>query len=279
MPRASSFLSGAVAAGTPRAPVLLLAGFGLLALLADGCKDDGALAEGALCTPGENIFCRCLGGHPGTKSCNDDGDAFGECLPCDPRPTTGPGQQSSSSGSSVGGAGPGAGGGGPGVGGGGTGDAPLLSYCDSNGDCQSGMCRFHYCTMPCTLISECPYPASECVDVEHAENCNEGDCYCMPTCSTAVDCALYNAPPSLCGYTQAIDNWDVTVCAEWGANHALMPFDTDCLPFDHDACNLGYQGREVICSEQGICAKGCYLNVDCPMGKTCSSQGALGQCQ
>jgi hypothetical protein len=32
-----------------------------------------------ICTPGTEIFCRCRGGAPGTKLCNDEGAGFGEC--------------------------------------------------------------------------------------------------------------------------------------------------------------------------------------------------------
>ncbi|MBM4358869.1 MAG: lamin tail domain-containing protein [Deltaproteobacteria bacterium] len=32
-----------------------------------------------ICTPGTEIFCRCRGGTPGTKLCNDEGNGFGEC--------------------------------------------------------------------------------------------------------------------------------------------------------------------------------------------------------
>lgn len=252
----------------PHPPLVLFAA--AFVALAHACKNAETGAVGSLCNPGDDIFCRCQGGDPGTKTCNEPGDAFGECGPCEERPSTGPGEQSSSGDGGFGaegGAGPGSGGGG------GLGDNPLLSFCNDNGDCQSGTCRFHFCTKTCKLVSECPYPASECVKYDDSTT------MCMPSCATAVSCALYQAPPSLCGYTQAIDNWDVTVCAEWGSAHKLMPVGTDCLPFDHPACNLGYQGRELVCSEAGVCTKGCYLNADCPMAKICSSQGALGTCQ
>jgi hypothetical protein len=36
---------------------------------------------------------------------------------------------------------------------------------------------------------------------------------------------------------------------------------------------------EAVCTEQGVCAAGCYVNNDCPMGQTCSAQGSLGNCQ
>jgi hypothetical protein len=238
-----------------------------VAVLGSGCDDGESLPAGQLCQPGENIFCRCPGGAPGTKACVPTGDAFDECGPCEDRPASGPGNQG------AGGFGLGPGGGGGDIGVGGTGSEPILSPCEGDGECQSGMCRFNFCTTACTKVSDCPYPDSECVEFDDSTT------ICMPTCETAIDCVLFTAPPSKCGYTQAVDNWDVTVCAEWGTNHHLMPVGTDCLPFDHDACNLGYQQMQSVCTEQGVCAEGCYVNADCPMGKTCSAQGSLGNCQ
>lgn len=254
---------------------------GLVGLMVpQACSSGDGTVEG-LCEPGENIFCRCPGGDPGTKACNEDGESFAECGPCMARPTTGPGQQSSSSTGSppsstttttTGGGGMGAGGS-MGEGGGGTGTTALLQSCDSDGDCISGLCRFNYCTVACTKVSDCPYPQSECVSFDANLT------ICMPSCDEASDCTAYTAPPSRCGFTQAIDNWDVTVCAEWADQHQLKPPGVDCLPFDHTACNLGYLGRETVCTEQGVCAQGCYTNPDCPQGQTCSSQGSLGNCQ
>lgn len=235
-----------------------------------------------LCDPGENIFCRCPGGDPGTKTCGQDGETFGECGPCVARPTTGPGAQASSGSTSppssattttTGGMGGQGGVGGSTGEGGGTGDTALLQSCSTDGDCVSGMCRFNYCTIACTKVSDCPYPQSECVTFDSANT------VCMPTCDQASDCTAYTAPPSRCGFTQAIDNWDVTVCAEWADQHQLKPPGVDCLPFDHTACHLGYLGHETVCTDQGVCAQGCYTNPDCPTGQTCSSQGSLGNCQ
>ena len=59
----------------------------------------------------------------------------------------------------------------------------------------------------------------------------------------------------------------------------LMPAGTDCLPFDHPACNLGYQQMQSVCTEQGVCASGCFVNNDCPQGATCNGGGSLGSCQ
>ena len=259
---------------TTRAPwwraivAVLAAAVGGAVVAGVGCSSEPV--DDSLCRAGESIFCRCPGGDPGTKLCDESGEGFGECGPCTDRPSSGPGQQ----GAGGFGAGPGVGGGGNGQGGvGGMGDVPLLERCDVNGDCQSGICRHNYCTIFCGAVSECPYPTSECVAFDANET------YCMPSCDTAVDCGRYDAPPSRCGFTRAVDNWGVTVCAEWGEAHALMPDGTDCLPFDHPACNLGYQQRQSVCSEQGVCAVGCFTTSDCPDGQTCNSQGSLGQCQ
>jgi hypothetical protein len=223
------------------------------------------------CSPGDNIFCRCPGGAPGTKLCNAAGDGFDECGPCEARETTGPGAQTST-GSGGNGSGGNATGGNSGSGGGVTGDKPLFAKCETGADCMSGTCQDRYCTKSCATVSECPYPQSECVT-------RNGESTCMPTCTTATDCSSFDAPPSACGYAIAIDNWDVTVCGDWADAHELMPIDTDCLPFDHPACNLGYQGRERVCSELGVCKVGCYTNADCGQSRVCSSQGTLGSCQ
>ena len=244
-----------------------------------GCGTGEAGDPEFLCNPGESIFCRCPGGAPGTKRCNDSGESFQECEPCEARPSSGPGGPGSGPGP---GAGPGAGGpgaGGPGAGGAGgaggggtgTGDVELLGVCTDGSDCQSGLCESSFCTIACAVVSDCPYPESECVTFG-------AQTICMPSCATAGDCANYNAPPSACGYTKAIDNWDVTVCADWGDQHQLMPQFTDCLPFDHAACNLGYQQRQLVCDDSGRCVEGCFVNADCPPNTTCNGGGGFGQC-
>lgn len=244
--------------------IVVVVGLGLFY----GCDGGDEGEPAGLCNPGENIFCRCPGGAPGTKACAPSGDDFGECAPCDDRPSSGPG---------VGGYGDGGyAWGGFGVGGDGgvvTGDTPLLEACESGDECQTGLCVSSFCTRPCATVSQCPYPDSECVP--------RGDqALCMPTCQTAGDCAPFSAPPSACGYAQAIDNWDVTVCFDWGDEHQLMPELTDCNEFDHTACNLGYQERELVCNEQGLCVTGCFVNADCPASQKCSGQsGSFGQCQ
>lgn len=102
----------------------------------------------------------------------------------------------------------------------------------------------------------------------------------MPTCTTASDCEVYAAPPSLCGFAPAIDNWTVTVCANWGDVHDLVPNGTDCPPLDHEACNLGYTGRARVCTERGVCADGCFKESDCGADESCTSPGdEVGDCE
>jgi hypothetical protein len=234
-------------------PVLVLASL-------HACKSEEVAG---LCNPGDEIFCRCRGGDPGTKPCQEDGNTFGECGPCEERPTTGPGEQGSPASSSSS----------SGPGGGTPGEKPLFATCMDDSECESLTCRHNYCTKTCDKITDCPYPQSECVRY------GDGDTICLAACETAVDCTPYGAPPSMCGFTNAIDTWWVTVCANWGAEHKVMPVDTDCVQFDHEACNLGYPNREIVCPTTGVCSKGCFVNDDCPVGKTCSAQGAFGQCQ
>ena len=101
------------------------------ATLTGACGSDPQVEpEPSLCDPGENIFCRCPGGDPGTKQCNETGDGFGACDYCEER------------GGDVASGGPGATTGG--VGGGGTGDLALLHSCTSSAECASGLCPVSY---------------------------------------------------------------------------------------------------------------------------------------
>jgi hypothetical protein len=246
--------------------ILALAGLGgALALVTAACGgEETAPPQATLCEPGENIFCRCPGGDAGTKRCNDDGDGFGECDFCEGRDGFGGGT----------GEGPGGfGGDQPGEGGGSATGLELLRPCIDGSECDSGTCENNYCTLPCERPSDCPYPESECVPWA-------GDAICMPVCTSAGECEVYGAPPSLCGYAPAVDNWSVTVCANWGDEHELLPEGTDCAPLDHQTCNLGYAKREVVCSAEGVCAPGCYSESDCSDDRDCSSTGdELGDCR
>lgn len=227
----------------------------LTAWLVPACGE-GDTPTGSLCEPLQKIFCRCPGGDPGEKTCNSNGDAFGACEGCDPRPDV----EGSGGGAGVGGGVPNP-------------DAlPFLRPCTDDVDCQSDVCEFGYCTHPCAKVSDCEYPISECVS-------HGGVTVCMPACKTAVDCEVYGAPPSMCGYAPAIDNWGVTVCSNWGADHELAPVDSDCAPLDHEQCNLGYPHRERVCTPEGVCKAGCFSVSDCPNGEKCDSDGAtLGSC-
>jgi hypothetical protein len=254
----------------------------LAAVALAGAPSIGACAEQVgeqqlgMCSPDAIIFCRCPGGAPGTKRCLSTGEAFGSCGPCDDRPdppepssSSGWGGSPSSSSGDPGGWEPTGGADGAVV----PGAEPLLAPCQSDSDCQSLACRMGFCTHPCKVVSDCPWPESECVPFDPSMT------LCIPSCKTASDCTPYGAPPSMCGYTHAVDSWGVSVCAHWGDEHELMPLGTDCLPFDHAACNLGYQHAELVCTEQGVCATGCYLDADCPMGEGCPSKPSFGACQ
>ena len=54
----------------------------LLGALVVACGTTNA-KEDKLCTPGANVFCRCVDRTEGTKKCKDDAQSFDECLPCD----------------------------------------------------------------------------------------------------------------------------------------------------------------------------------------------------
>jgi hypothetical protein len=254
-----------------RRAALVAAALGALVVAAVACGSEApAPVQTTLCEPGENIFCRCPGGDAGTKQCNEAGDGFGECEYCESREDVGSGYGGFDP--TGAGPGPGVGGGAPSSGTGVTG-LDLLRPCLASSECTSGLCSNNYCTIECTRPSECPYPEAECVPWE-------GSAICMPACTTAGDCEIYGAPPSLCGYAPAIDNWSVTVCAAWGGAHELLPEGSDCPPLDHEACNLGYTRREVVCAPEGVCAVGCFKESDCPDGTSCSSTGdELGDCR
>lgn len=266
------------------------------------CATSAETPPETLCDASTHIFCRCPGGQPGTKQCADDGQQFGECEPCDDvddpygtsgdsyqppdPPSSGPsGSSSSSSGPGAGGGDPGPGaGGGPPINGNGGGDnngpvdpnatVELLEACSSDGECKTGICRSGYCTQQCSVVSDCPYPKGECVKFDNTQT------FCMPSCNSAVNCSAFGGTDSQCGYAVAIDNWDVNTCAHWAGKHQLIPNDRDCLPFDHSACNLGYAQREKVCSSDGKCTTGCFVDKDCEQGKTCSAEGgAQGECQ
>jgi hypothetical protein len=54
----------------------------LLAALVAACTGQPAATE-KLCTPGANVFCRCVDRREGIKHCRSDGQSFEPCMPCD----------------------------------------------------------------------------------------------------------------------------------------------------------------------------------------------------
>ena len=213
-------------------------------------------AVGEVCPAGEEIFCRCQNGDPGTKTCASDGYGFGSCGPCDG--SHGPGDVDPGSG--------GAGGGGSG-GGGAAAPTPLLGPCSADAECESGNCSMGYCTRTCAAPIECPKD-SACVHFDAKTQ------ICMPTCGDAGDCSAFGSK-SDCGWAAAVDGAPSTACADW-PSLALPPPGSDCSS-DSD-CNLGHDGAELVCSTSGACAVGCHVQSDCPQGQTCSGSTALKTC-
>ncbi len=65
-----------------------LAAFALSAIVVPsgtGCSSSTAATKkpASRCTPGNYVFCRCQNREEGTKLCNDDGETFGKCEPCE----------------------------------------------------------------------------------------------------------------------------------------------------------------------------------------------------
>lgn len=228
----------------------------------------GKTQEKTLCTPGENIFCRCRGGAAGTKACAADGQSFAACIgdtgDCNEiDPTTSSSSSSTSSTSSGGGSG-----------GGSMGGKGYLEPCAMNEECASGICPMGYCTKECASFKECAMDPvfGECIRFDTQMGPVQ---WCTPYCVTQSDCMAFGMP-SECGWAPTLDGMAFPVCADWGATIPLPPDGTDCK-MDID-CNLGAKGGELVCAF-AKCTAGCYVPDDCPKGKTCSSMGALGTCQ
>lgn len=279
---------------------LLLAAIAALVVggAAAACSGESAAPEQeTICDPGENIFCRCPGGDPGTKQCRSDGMGFeacvgryGECAPGDD-PSGGSGGESSGSSSDPSGSGEATGAGGSGSGGeggagtgtsgssgstgstttsgsgGGEGKA-LFEPCVKDADCASQSCPMGYCTKGCQKFDDCPLDQAECVTFQ-------GSSLCMPKCDTQNDCNKYG-PPSECGFTKAVDGFPVFGCADWLGSLALPPEGANCK--QDDDCHLGHAGKEFVCAF-GACTTGCYEDFDCPLDQFCPSQGALASCE
>jgi hypothetical protein len=212
---------------------------------------------GEVCPGGEEVFCRCQNGDPGTKTCASDGYGFGACGPCDG--SHGPGDVDPGSGG-------GAGEGGAGGSGGAT-ATPLLGSCAADAECESGSCTMGYCTVTCASPGECP-ESSACVHFDPKTQ------VCMPLCAEAKDCGGFGAK-SDCGYATAVDGAPTTACADWPSLE-LPPPGTNC---DTDAdCNLGHEGAEAVCASSGACAVGCHVESDCPPNQTCAGTTALKTC-
>lgn len=238
-----------------------------------GGGGEGGDATGTItCDPGENIFCKCPGGDPGTKACKADGHSFEACVtrfgPCPDVPTTTSTSEGGSGGTGTGTGGTGTGG----TGTGGTGPVlgGYLDACATDEDCQSGKCPYGYCTKDCAKFDECTLGKGECIAFQ-------GQQICMPVCVDTTDCIADYAPPSACGYTTAVDGTPVTTCTDWLASLKVPPNGTNCEG-DLD-CNLGNEGQEAVCSFGG-CIDGCFGMTDCPTAKSCTSNGSTpGHCQ
>jgi cysteine-rich repeat protein len=80
----------------------LFSGGALLLAIIGGCAAETKAKSEKLCTPGAYVFCRCQDRQEGAKLCNETGDGFGKCEPCetDTNPEIDPGGTSSSGSSS-----------------------------------------------------------------------------------------------------------------------------------------------------------------------------------
>jgi cysteine-rich repeat protein len=61
----------------------LFAGGALLLAIIAGCSGGTNAKAEKLCTPGAYVFCRCQDRQEGAKLCNEIGDGFGKCEPCE----------------------------------------------------------------------------------------------------------------------------------------------------------------------------------------------------
>jgi hypothetical protein len=222
---------------------------GLAASCAGGATPPPEAGEPGYCDPGSDVFCRCRGrAEPGTKRCNSAGTNFGAC------------ESAAGSCVEVMGEGPG------------DGNAEgksLLAACETDGDCQSGMCRYGFCTQECAKYQEC-----------NATEKYEGDCLkvdastqlCVPVCEVQQDCAEFGKD-SMCGFGLAVDAFAIIVCFDFqGPSLPNEGFECE----SDEGCHLGITGQKLVC-EAGNCVGGCHGDADCPEGEKCSV-GAPGTC-
>lgn len=75
----------------------LFTGGALLLAIIGGCAAETKAKSDKLCTAGAYVFCRCQDRQEGAKLCNETGDGFGKCEPCetDTNPEIDPGSSSS----------------------------------------------------------------------------------------------------------------------------------------------------------------------------------------
>jgi hypothetical protein len=233
----------------------------LIALLASpvmlmAACEPGELDDGKLCSAGENIFCRCRGGDPGTKQCRDDGQGFETCFgeygACEEAAAANSGDPLEEEDSG--------------------GYKDLLSPCEKSDECQSNMCRMGYCTKPCGNWQECTFEDDDiwgdCITIDGAAQ------HCVPYCGSQADCDAFGSP-STCGYAIATDVVPVQVCADWSGLPPLPPEGAAC--FDDYECHLGHAGRQYVCAF-GVCIGGCHEDADCPQGESCNV-GSPGSCE
>jgi hypothetical protein len=236
------------------------------ALALEACNRQASSEDGVICDPGENIFCRCPGGDPGTKSCRPDGKGFEPCVSRSGEcPALGPATSSTSSSSGGGEAGSG--------GEGGSGGGPvflgtLYDPCESDEACESGFCPMGYCTRACFRFEDCEAPAGDCIRVQDFA-------FCLKSCASSQQCVDSYGEPSLCGYAETVDGLGYTICGHWDPAPRLPPEGSQCWATDE--CNLGNLHRQRVCASQ-ICIEGCYEDLDCPDETNCRFEGSIGSC-